>query len=79
MFEGRWSELPSIVKATLLEHAGGDRPVFRELPDEVQTTLLDCGLCNVYGRWLPDAPFFEWMLVYRRMLENALKREGERA
>ena len=60
-FGTRWAELPERAQRILRTLRGGDLPKYRELSTDDRKVLRDTGLCNAYGHWLPDPPFYEWI------------------
>ena len=75
-FGTRWAELPLRAKQILwtirpppAAERGAIRepfvqrelPVLRELPPEDRKVLRDTGLCDAFGRWLQDRPFYDWI------------------
>lgn len=63
-FGTRWAELPQRVQRVLGELRSlpaGKFPTFRDLSPEDRKDLLGTGLCNAYGHWLDDKPFYDWI------------------
>jgi hypothetical protein len=62
-FGTRWQELPERARRILreLRSGSGDLPRYRELSVDDRKALRDTGLCNAFGHWLGDPPFYEWI------------------
>jgi hypothetical protein len=63
-FATRWAELPKRARdvlETIRMLPEGEMPVMRELAPEDRRVLRDTGLCNAFGEWLQDMPFYLWI------------------
>ncbi|WP_437535823.1 pentapeptide repeat-containing protein [Sorangium sp. So ce726] len=63
-FRPRWAELPERARAVLGALRGAPDaalPEVRRLPSEDVAVLCDAGLCDAFGEWLADPPFFDWI------------------
>jgi uncharacterized protein YjbI with pentapeptide repeats/predicted amidohydrolase len=69
VFEGRWRELPARTRAVLRAHADA-RPRLSDLDPADRTRVIDAGLCDAVGAWLPDRPFFDWILANLAILDD---------
>ncbi|WP_437899842.1 pentapeptide repeat-containing protein [Sorangium sp. So ce124] len=63
-FRARWAELPERARGVLGALRGAPDaalPEVRRLPSEDVAVLCDAGLCDAFGAWLADPPFFDWI------------------
>ncbi|XXX80807.1 pentapeptide repeat-containing protein [Sorangium sp. So ce134] len=63
-FRARWAELPARARAVLGALRGAQDaalPEVRRLPSADVAVLCDAGLCDAFGAWLADPPFFDWI------------------
>ncbi len=63
-FGTRWAELPERARRvlwTLRRAPGAELPPYRDLPAADQRAVRDTGLCNAFGHWLQDKPFYDWI------------------
>jgi valyl-tRNA synthetase len=67
---GRWAELPTLARATLLAHRD-QLPRLDDLTIDAADAVLGAGLATPAGTWLDDIPWFQWVRFHAKRLSRA--------
>jgi WD40 repeat protein/predicted amidohydrolase len=73
-FQTRWRELPERAQRVLWRVRASQEerlPEVKSLSPEDRKVLRDTGLCDHFGRWIEDKPFYDWL---RRIADETLGR-----